>query len=199
MRIGIYGGTFDPVHYGHLILAEQCREQCGLDEVWLLPAGQPPHKQSDSITDGQLRAEMLDLATAGHPYLRVDRRELQQTGLGYTWQTLQAIHEENRNHELFFLMGADSLHDLPGWKTPQRILQLAVIIAVNRGDTPADQMQTWQAQLGDAASQRIRLVTMPAVDISSTDLRERVRTGCSIRYLIPRPVEEFIRQHKLYS
>jgi nicotinate-nucleotide adenylyltransferase len=136
MRLGLFGGTFDPVHYGHLVLAEQCREQCALDEVWFLPAGSPPHKADAAITDGKHRAEMLELATAGMPRFRVNRMELSRAGKTYTVDTLTQLHTEDAGRELFFLIGADSLGDLPTWRQPQRISELATIVAVNRGERP---------------------------------------------------------------
>jgi len=133
MRLGLFGGTFDPVHFGHLLLAEQCREQCELDEIWFLPAGAPPHKQNALISDGRIRAAMLELAIAGHRAFAVNRMELDRAGTTFTVETLQHLHEENPSRELFFIVGADSLTDLPTWREPQQIARLATIVAVNRG------------------------------------------------------------------
>ena len=199
MRLGLYGGTFDPVHVGHLLLAEQCREQCELDEVRFLPAGSPPHKQGAAITPGKARAEMLEFAVAGMPQFRIDRRELQRAGPSYTVETLQQLHDEDATRDLFFLIGADSLTDLPTWREPQRILELATVVAVNRGDRPLPDLSTLTAHLGATAAARIRLVTMPGIDLSATDLRRRLQQGRSIRFMVPRAVEAYIADHRLYA
>ena len=212
MRIGLLGGTFDPVHFGHLLLAEQCREQCGLDAVWFLPAGSPPHKRRD-VTPGKERLEMLQLAIAGHEAFSVSDRELKREGTTYTVDTLTELHAEQPDAELFFLVGGDSLHDLPTWREPKRILELATIVAVNRGDRPLPDVKAICEKLkvaeaagfradagsvrhGDVA--RIQIATMPGCDLSATDIRERVAAGKSIRYMTPRAVEVYIQQHGLY-
>src|SRR5690242_9249482 len=109
MRLGLFGGTFDPIHLGHLLLAEQCREQCRLDAVWFLPSANPPHKQGNSITPAQARVEMLEMAIAGHPEFSVSKLELERSGMTYTVDTLEQLKREEPDRELFFLIGADSL------------------------------------------------------------------------------------------
>jgi nicotinate-nucleotide adenylyltransferase len=201
MRLGLLGGTFDPVHFGHLLLAEQCREQCGLDAVWFLPAGSPPHKRRD-VTPGRQRLEMLQLAIAGHEAFAVSDRELKREGTSYTVDTLTELHAEQPDAELFFLIGADSLHDLPTWREPKRILELATIVAVNRGDrlnvAEAASFCTDAGSVGHEATSRIQFATMPGCDLSATDIRDRVAAGKSIRYMTPRAVEVYIQQHGLY-
>jgi nicotinate-nucleotide adenylyltransferase len=199
MRLGLYGGSFDPVHLGHLILAEQCREQCALDEVWFLPAASPPHKAHRELTPGKARVEMLEFATAGHPEFVVNRMELQRGGTTYTVDTLQQLHDEDASRELFFLIGADSLSDLATWREPERIAELATVVAVNRGDRPLPQLDTLQTQLGEKIASRVALASMPGIDLSATDIRRRVRDGKSIRYLVPRAVEIYIAEHGLYQ
>jgi nicotinate-nucleotide adenylyltransferase len=196
-RIGIYGGTFDPVHLGHLVLAEQCREQCQLDEIWFVPAGVPPHKVDAEISSSQTRREMLELALAGHESFRIQTLELDRPGLSFTVDTLQTFHDQRPDAELFLLLGADSVHDLPGWREPERILQLASVVAVNRGHQQIDLAAAVQ-HLGAHAAGRVLPVEMPAIDLASRDLRQRVQAGKSIRYLVPRAVEVYIAQHRLY-
>lgn len=198
MRLGIFGGSFDPVHYGHLILAEQCREQCELDEVWFVPARQPPHKTARHLSPEKARLEMLELATAGHEAFRVSDIELRREGLSYTVDTLQQLHDEGPQRELFFLIGGDSLFDLPHWREPDRIAELATIVAVNRAGRRLPERSELEQLLGPSLAARIKLVTMPAVDLSSTDIRARVQQGRSIRYLVPRAVEQYILEHGLY-
>ncbi|MCA9052516.1 MAG: nicotinate-nucleotide adenylyltransferase [Planctomycetaceae bacterium] len=196
MRIGIFGGTFDPVHYGHLLLAEQCREQLELDAVWLMPAAVPPHKQRVGISDAKHRVAMLELAAAGHPPFQVSRLELERGGTSFTVDTLSALHAEAPDRELVLLIGADSLTDLSTWREPQRILELSQVAAVNRGRQMIDLAEIHQSIPGAAG--RIVSVAMPAVDLSATDIRARVAAGRSIRFMVPRAVEEYIRQHGLY-
>lgn len=204
MRLGLFGGTFDPVHFGHLLLAEQCREQCALDEVWFLPSNRPPHKDDRTITPGKARVEMLEFALAGHPTLTVNRMELDRQGTTYTVDTLEELVAEDAARELFFLIGADSLDDLPTWREPQRIAELATIVAVNRGGPnsvrcpPLPSLDAVDAKLGGQVASRIQSATMPGIDLSSTDIRRRVREGKSIRYMTPRAVEVYVQEHGLY-
>ncbi|MBW3540258.1 MAG: nicotinate-nucleotide adenylyltransferase [Planctomycetes bacterium] len=198
MRLGIYGGSFDPIHYGHLVLAEQCREQCELDEVWFVPSRLPPHKQDRQLASAAARVEMLEFAIAGHAAFRVSRIELERDGPSYTVQTLQALRDEDPDRELFFLMGADSLADFAGWREPQRIAELAHVVAVNRGDRPLPDRAWLVERLGAETAARIRFASMPGIDISGSDLRRRAAAGLSLRYLTPRAVEVYITEHQLY-
>jgi nicotinate-nucleotide adenylyltransferase len=198
MRLGLLGGTFDPVHLGHLILAERCREECRLDQVWFLPAGNPPHKQNEAISPGNQRAEMVELAIAGHPQFSVNRMELSRTGRSFTVDTLREVQAQDSTRELFFLIGADSLADLPMWRDPVGIAELATIVAVNRGDRPLPDLDALRSRLGDTVMQRIQIVTMPGIELSATGIRRRVREGKSIRFMTPRPCEIYIEQHGLY-
>lgn len=192
-RIGIYGGTFDPIHIGHLILAEQCREQCELDEVWFVPAAQSPFKTLADQTPGEQRHALVAAAIADHPAFRVSRCELDRSGPSWTVDTLEIVHAENPGRELYLLMGADSLENFPQWHRPERIAELATIVGVNRGDRPLPAL----SPLGKLA-ERVRIVTMPGIDISATGIRERVRTGRSIRYLVPAAVERRIDFEGMY-
>ena len=198
MRLGLFGGTFDPVHAGHLLLAEQCREQCALDELWFVPAGSPPHKQGAAISSGNTRAEMLELALAGHPQFMVNRMELGRAGTTFTVDTLQQLYDEDPSREMFFLIGTDSLADLPTWREPDRIAELATIVAVNRGDRAAPDLEALKETIGEAVMSRIQFVTMPGIDLSATDIRRRVQDGASIRFMVPRAVEVYISEHGLY-
>lgn len=199
MRIGIYGGTFDPVHMGHLVLAETCREQCHLDRVIFIPAGIPPHKQGRELTAGPLRAEMLEFAVAGHPEFSVDRSEIKRTGPSYTVDTLRGLRQAYPNDELFFLMGADSLAEFSLWKEPREIAALASLVVVNRGTQPPPELEPLVPLLGAESVARIQRVAMPGIDISASDLRRRAHSGQSLRYLTPRAVERFIIERQIYG
>jgi nicotinate-nucleotide adenylyltransferase len=199
MRLGIFGGTFDPVHVGHLLVAEQCLEQCRLDEVWFIPAGIPPHKLSQTIAPGKARAEMLELAVVGHERFRVDRRELDRADPCYTVETLASLLSEDPSRELYFLLGSDSLIDFPTWREPKRIAELAHLAVSNRGGAPLPDLEPLRPLLGDLVESRVQFVTIPGIDISSSDIRRRIRDGKSIRYMTPRAVECYIATHNLYS
>jgi nicotinate-nucleotide adenylyltransferase len=196
MRLGLYGGTFDPIHLGHLILAEQCRESCGLDRVWLIVAGSPPHKPGGRTPVGH-RLEMVRIAIVGHPAFAASDIEAKRPGPHYSVETLEAVRRDYPDDELFFLIGADSLADLPAWREPERIARLATIVVVNRpGIEEAD-----PARLPDFGPGSLPLawVSIPPVGIASSDLRRRLAEGRSIRYMVPRGVEAYIEAHGLYQ
>jgi nicotinate-nucleotide adenylyltransferase len=200
MRLGVFGGSFDPVHYGHLLLAECCREECQLDCVWFLPAAVPPHKQRRKLTGARQRVEMLELALAGHDRLAVSTLEIDRGGVSYTVDTLEAIHEREPGAQLFLPMGADSLRDFPKWHRPDRICQLAMPIVVQRADSPEVDTRVLAGVLAPEklAEMRRFQIEMPRMDLSSTDIRQRIAAGRSIRYRTPRSVEKYIQTHGLY-
>lgn len=197
-KIGIFGGTFDPVHLGHLILAETVRDECGLDEIHFIPAKRPPHKKDAEIAPDKQRVKMLEFALAGHGKFKINLMEIKRDGLSYTVDTLRHLREARPEVEFSLLIGADSLHDFPTWREPEQILELANVIAVNRGQSEAS-LEPIKSALGDQAAQRIQIVEMPMIDISATDLRQRVASQRSIRFLTPRPVELFIQENGLYQ
>lgn len=200
MRIGIFGGSFDPIHLGHLVLAELAREQCRLDEVRFVPAAIPPHKQTRERAPDDARVDMIELALGGHPSMRTWDVELRRGGVSYTVDTLRALHESDPAAELFLLMGADSLEDLATWRAPEEICELACLIVVHRpGSAPVD-----FAPLNQVTSeQRLQLfrehvVDIPQMELSSTEMRRRISARQTIRYQTPRAVEEYIRSSGLY-
>jgi nicotinate-nucleotide adenylyltransferase len=196
MRLGLFGGTFDPIHLGHLILAEQCREACGLDRVWFVVAGTPPHKSGER-TPVAHRLEMARVAVAGHPAFEVSDIEAQRPGPHYSVETLAAVRRERPEDELFFLIGADSLVDLPNWRQPAEIARMATIVGVlNRPGIDPERT----ADLPDfgPGTFPIRAVTIPQIGIASHDLRRRLAEGRSVRYMVPRGVEAYIEAHGLY-
>jgi len=201
MRLGIFGGSFNPVHYGHLLLAESCREACALDEVWLVPAAVPPHKQGVDLAPGKARLEMLELALAGNEQLRPSAIELDRGGVSYTVETLARIAEEKPGASLFLLMGADSLEDLPTWREPERICTLATPVVVRRAGSSEPDFSALAPLVSVERLAEIRRwqVEMPLVELSSTDLRRRAGAGLSLRYRTPRAVEKYIETHRLYQ
>jgi nicotinate-nucleotide adenylyltransferase len=200
MRVGLFGGTFDPIHYGHLLLAEVCREQCDLDEVWFLPADVPPHKQGEMVSSGQARAEMIELAVAGNAGLLVSRHELEHGGVNYTVDTLRHFRDETPEAELFFLMGADMFNDLPNWRNAEEVCRLAVpIVAQRAGVSPPDYDCLQSIATPERISELLSYqVEMPQIEFSSTEIRNRVAEGRSIRYRTPRAVQKYIETHGLY-
>ncbi len=205
MRLGIFGGTFDPVHYGHLLLAESCREQLALDSVWFMPAALPPHKQKVALAPASARIDMLKLAIGGQQYFEVCPYEVERGGVSYTVDTLEHFLTEDSARELFFLMGADSLRDLHTWRSPERICQLAIPVFVTRTllTGPADQSVDFSLLESFVEPARLEVirqhrVDMPRIDLSSTDIRRRVAEGRSIRYRTPRGVERYIETAGLY-
>jgi len=200
MRLGIYGGSFDPVHYGHLLLAECARETLQLDEVWLIPAAVPPHKQTRELAPAKHRLAMLELALAGHEQIKSSHLEIDPAGISYSVDTLTAINDQHPNATLFLLMGADSLHDLPTWRDPKQICELATIAVVRRGGSPEPDFSVLKPVVSDERLETIRAsqVQMPLIELSSTDLRHRAATGQSLRYRTPRAVEKYIETHGLY-
>ena len=201
VRLGLFGGSFDPVHYGHLLLAECCREACRLDRVLFLPAGVPPHKRQRKLAQAEARVEMLKLALGGDPQMDVSRYDVDREDVAYTVGTLLHFGDEYPQSELFFLMGADMLHDLPHWHQSQRVCQLAIPVVVRRAGTEEPDFGRLE---GIASAERIETirrhqVEMPAIGISSTDIRRRVAAGHSIRYRTPRGVEEMISAQGLYT
>src|SRR5437773_2235954 len=163
MRLGVFGGTFDPVHLGHLILAEQCREQGQLDRVLFVPAAQPPHKPRPQAAFAA-RVEMLQLALSGNAAFEIDELEAERTGPSYTADTLEELARRRPADELFLIVGADSLRDLPSWYQPERILQRANLLVVARPDAPPPQ----------GLGLRSQVVAMPPIGIASRDLRRRL-------------------------
>ncbi|HAY79266.1 MAG TPA: nicotinic acid mononucleotide adenylyltransferase [Planctomycetaceae bacterium] len=200
MRLGIFGGTFDPVHVGHLLLAETCREQCELDAIWFVPAAFPPHKLTRKIASDKDRIEMLQLATAGHPSFQISTVEIDRGGVSYTAETLTHIQQQHPEAELFFLMGADSLAELATWKDPQRICELAIPLVVRRAGSPTPDLAVFNTLASPTRLTEISRyqVEMPVLEISSTDLRERAGHQRSLRYQVPRAVECYIETQRLY-
>lgn len=197
MRLGVFGGTFDPVHYGHLVAAEEVRYRLRLDKVLFVPAGMPPHKLDHDITPTRHRLAMLELAIASNPGFALSRVDIDRHGPCYTVDTLALLHEEyGPGTELFFLMGMDSLADILTWKDPERLIRLAWIVVVGRPGFQADVDELDKVLPG--AAQRICIVDTPLMEVSSSDIRQRVREGAPIRYQVPEAVEAYIRAHRLY-
>jgi nicotinate-nucleotide adenylyltransferase len=200
-RVGILGGTFDPIHYGHLAIAEQVREALRLDRVLFVPAARPPHKLDEPMTPAEDRAAMVRLAITGNPAFAVCRIEMERSGPSYTVDTLEELADEARRsgikREFFFILSSEAAAALPTWRSPARILELAQLAVVARPGFPVPDGPALSARVGGSADRILAIDTTPVAN-SSSDVRGRAAAGRSIRYLVPPAVESFIRDHRLY-
>jgi nicotinate-nucleotide adenylyltransferase len=190
-RLGIMGGTFDPIHIGHLVCAEEARWQFGLDEVIFVPAGQPWQKRQ--VTPAEDRYLLTVLATASNPHFSVSRLEVDRRGPTYTLETLRALREFHGTADLFFITGADAVLEILSWKDPDSLLQTARFIAATRPEYDLGKLDL--GRFGD----RVSVIQIPALAISSTDIRRRVREGRPIQYLVPAKVASYIEERHLYE
>jgi nicotinate-nucleotide adenylyltransferase len=197
MRLGIMGGTFDPPHCGHLVLAENARVQLQLDRVLFALAGQPPHKPDQPIASVRHRVAMVEAAIADNPAFVVSRVDLDRPGPHYTVGMLTVLHREHPDAELFFLMGGDSLAQFPDWRDPTGIARRAWLVVMRRpGHTPDLGMLE---QTVPGIRERLVWLDAPYLEIASSDLRRRVREGLPLRYLLPPSVNVYICEHHLYT
>lgn len=194
-RFGIFGGTFDPIHYGHLRIAEEARERFGLSHVLFVPNQVSPFKIGDTTTPAPLRVELVRRAIDGNPHFSLWTGELERDGPSFTVQTLRALAQEFPDSERYFLTGTDAVRDIGKWREPEACVTLAQFVAFYRpGVTESE------ARVGvpDDLEPQILFAQMNGLDISSTEIRERVASGRSIRYLVPDPVISLIKEEKLY-
>jgi nicotinate-nucleotide adenylyltransferase len=198
MRIGVFGGAFDPVHIGHLILAEQCRDHGRLDEVLFVPTARPPHKP-EPVARFDQRVEMLAVAIAGNPAFRIDEIEKDREGPSYTADTLSELHRRRPGDDLWLLVGGDVIRDLHLWYEPRRIVELAGLLVMDRPGSPPPAGDELGARLGlPSGAVRLEVVAAPTIDIASRDLRRRAAEGRTLRYLLPRAVECYVHDKRLY-
>ncbi len=196
-RVGIMGGTFDPVHYGHLVTAEAAREQYDLEEIVFVPSGHPPHKTPGTVSDFWHRYQMALLATATNPFFKVSQMEYERGGHSYTVDTVRAFRQlYGAGAELFFVTGADAILEIIGWKQPEELLAMCRFIAVTR---PGYDLRQLNALLGEYFAGSVCVLEIPAISISSSDIRGRIRRGASIKYLVPETVEAYIIKNRLYE
>lgn len=188
-QVGIMGGTFDPIHCGHLLAAEQAREQAGLDEVWFMPTHIPPHKQRDSLTLAGHRLKMVELSVADNEAFHVTDVELRREGPSYTYDTIVQLVLQYPDYRFSFIIGGDMVKILPTWYQYQKLIRMIHFIGLARPGTEIDR----------AASEPVTFVEMPVWDISSTLIRKRAASGKSIRYLVPDAVERYIKENRFYE
>jgi len=199
VRLGLFGGTFDPIHIGHLVGAQVAMEEARLDQVLFMPAGVNPLKAGKRITPGTHRLEMVRLAIEDHPQFALSDWELRQGGLSFTANTLEHLHAEHPQAELFLLMGADNVQLLPRWRHVDRILELATILALTRpGFDLAVHGERLRAQHPELAD-RMQYVAMPGLEVSSTWIRERLARNRTVAHLLPPSVIRYSEGNKLYE
>jgi nicotinate-nucleotide adenylyltransferase len=195
MKIGILGGTFNPIHVGHLILAEEAREKLGLDKVIFVPTFIPPHKDNVDIAPAPARLEMVRLAIAGNRYFSVSDMEIRRNGRSYTIDTVKEFKKKNQLDQIFFLIGSDLMKYLDDWKDIGEISKLAKFIVATRPGYPLEDIATY------AVSRQTGVSTLPirAVDISGFEIRAAIKAGKSFRYLVPEAVFRYIKQKRIYQ
>lgn len=212
MKLGILGGTFDPIHLGHLVMGELALDQLALDLLWVVPASRPPHKPQDPMSEYSARCAMARLAFAGRADIEVSEIERPGAQPSFTVDTLQQLRVAHpRFDEVWLILGEDSLYDIPSWKSPREILGLARLAALPRPGAEPDLTRPphHRSGTGDSFDERRQLLDRvlaevtwldgPRLQISATQIRARVREGRSIRYLVPEPVRAFITEHRLYA
>lgn len=192
MNIGLFGGSFDPPHLAHLIVAETVREQFRLDQVWWIPAFEPPHKDEAALAASRHRLEMTQRATRDNPGFATSDVEIQRAGTSYTVDTVRRLQEVYPAYAFSLLLGGDSLHEFASWYQPEEIVA-RVPLLVYRRPGAAD-----EAPAASFLEGRVRFADAPLLDISATEIRARVRAGRSIRYLVPAAVQAYIEEHGLY-
>ena len=199
-RIGIFGGSFDPIHNGHLLLAELCCESIGLDQVRFLIANISPFKADTKPASNKDRTEMVKLAIGGNPKFAIDTREIDRGGVSYTIDSVRTIAKENPESSLFLLMGADAIADIAKWREPAELFRLVTPTVMSRGGVGEPQWNVLQPYVDPSRLKEIEKakVAAPQVEISSSDLRMRIMHRKSIRYQVPRSVEMFIQEQQLY-
>ena len=204
-KAGILGGTLNPIHYGHLLIAEQAYYRFELDYVLFMPSGNPPHKTEDVISAGIHRENMTKLASADNPHFQYSDMELNREGFIYTSDTLRILCREHPDTEYYFILGADSLFSLEQWHEPEEVFKRCVIIAAGRPDSFQPEFQSEQdifariQYLKQKYHCRIHYMDSPLFEVSSSAIRTRISNGESVRYLIPPDVERYINEHDLYN
>lgn len=199
-KIGIIGGTFDPVHYGHLILAEQARVEAALDRVVFMPAMVQPFKLHTKTAEGDHRYAMLLEAVSGNPYFSVSRKELDSPGISYTIHTLKSLKEEmGEDAELYFIIGTDAFLSLEKWYSAEELLRNFSFVIGMRPGYKEQELKEMIRHVREVYGTRVAEINNSEVEISSSDIKERIRTGKSIKYLLPDGVESYIRQNRLYT
>jgi nicotinate-nucleotide adenylyltransferase len=186
-KIGILGGTFNPPHTGHLVIANEVLHTLGLDKIWFMPNQEPPHKKKEGNVTDEQRLKMLELAIHGHPHFSVEALELERQGPSYTYETMKILTDRHRNHEFYFIIGGDMIEYLPKWHKIDELQQLVKFVGVNR------------PRYSSKTEYEVLLIESPSIDLSSSMIRQRRDNGGTIRYLVPDLVRDYIEENGLYG
>nr|WP_297934691.1 nicotinate-nucleotide adenylyltransferase [uncultured Lachnoclostridium sp.] len=197
-RVGIMGGTFNPIHLGHLMTGECAYEQFELDKVLFMPSKTPPHKTIQEHISADDRASMVKLAIAGNPHFAFSGMELERSGVTYTVDTLRELHQIHPYCEYYFIIGADSLFDFSKWREPEAILKLATVLVASRYGIAKDKLKEQAATLQQEYGGTIQIVDMPTIEFSSSEIRARKKEGKNVRYYVDEKVRIYIEEHELY-
>lgn len=197
-KVGIMGGTFNPIHFAHLFLAENAQEQLGLDKVLFMPSKNPPHKEKPEEVTQKQRVEMILLGIQGNPHFELSTVELDREGMTYTADTLELLTEENPDTQYYFIVGADSLLYMHKWKHPRTIFNRCIVVATCRDQVDMEDLKRQAEFLEREFNARIQLLEMPLIQISSHVIRDRLVANQSVRYYIPDSVNAYIKMNKLY-
>ena len=198
MKIGIMGGTFDPIHTGHLIIGEYARTTLDLDKVIFVPVGLPPHKDNNKVSTSERRLAMTKIAIESNSYFYLSSIEVDRKQITYTIDTIKELKNIYKEDELYFVIGGDSLFEIEKWKDFDQLIGLCKFVVLERPGRTKDEMDEKILQLNDLYKIKLEKIYSPLIDISSTEIRERVRKNLSITYLVPESVESYIVNHKLY-
>lgn len=198
-KIGLMGGTFNPIHIAHLILAENAYREHGLDEIVFLPNGIPPHKRNAHIAPDDDRLAMVRLAVEGVPYFSVSDMEMVREGLSYSSDTLQELRSTHPDCEYYFIMGGDSIEQFETWHRPDIILANCIVLAAIREQSDEEEFDRQIASLCQKYGADIRKLSIPRLDLSSSEIRQRVRKGMSVRFMVPQAVLDYMTEKGLYQ
>lgn len=193
-KVGIMGGTFDPIHIGHLIAASSAMEAASLDEVWFIPTATPPLKPNAPIASEEQRLAMVELAIADVPSFRCSSIEMKRGGTSYSYDTIIELMEQNPDISFSYIIGSDRIHDLPSWYRAEELKQMITFVGLNR---PSDPLQL--DKLNADWQQRVIIASMPLIDISSTMLRARAKQGRTLQFFVPKAVEQYVKEHGIYE
>ncbi|MBN1367620.1 MAG: nicotinate-nucleotide adenylyltransferase [Dehalococcoidales bacterium] len=197
MKTGVFGGTFDPIHNGHLAIAEEVRSQVDLQEIWFMPAGQPWLKAERPISPAAQRVQMVELAIAGKPYFKLSLVEVTRPGPSYTIDTILELRKQLKKAELYFILGWDSLLSLPLWKDALRLITLCRLVAIPRPGIDLPDLTVLEQSI-PGITQKVIMLEKPNLDISATEIREKAAAGKPIGKLVPKSVADYIKKNKLY-
>lgn len=185
-QVGLLGGNFNPIHMGHLVIADQVFHQLGLDELYFLPSYQPPHVDEKKTIDASIRLEMLELALADNPNFDIETIELDRKGKSYTYDTICELKERHPEVDYYFLIGGDMVEYLPKWYNIDKLVELVQFVGIKRSHYAVE------------TPYPVLWVDVPLIDVSSSLIRKQIQRGCSVRYLLPKAVEEYIHERRLY-